>query len=76
MSLEIVSNATLGLGKGLDRSNCTALPVFFSAYVIFYAILSFKLDETMFALVTGGHNLKQQRVFVTFIADETWHPKD
>ena len=28
----------------------------------------------MFALVTGGLNLNND-VFVTFIADETWHPE-
>jgi len=35
-----------------------------------------KLDEAMlFALVTGGFDFNND-VFVTFIANETWLPKD
>ncbi|MBA3570182.1 MAG: hypothetical protein H0W28_12800 [Pyrinomonadaceae bacterium] len=44
-------------------------------YGIFFRFPFQKLDEAMFALVTGGFDFNND-VFVTFIADETWHPED
>jgi hypothetical protein len=46
-----------------------------SLWYIFSASSRQKLDEAMFALVTGGFDFKND-VFITFIADETWHPED